>query len=363
MDDSTFDARLRAVAPLLCVGFHGREVTPFARELLAAGGHAILFARNLGDAAAIRALTDELRGLATPAPLLLVDEEGGPVRRLRNVATRWPAAGDVGPRGEAEAEAFGRMLGAEVLAAGFNVDCAPVLDVATNPESPIIGARAFASDPDEAGRLALAFARGLEAAGIVAVGKHFPGHGDTSVDSHLTLPRVPHDLERLRAVELVPFRHAIDGGIPALMTAHVVYEGVDADLPATLSPRIVQDLLRDELGYDGLVITDDLEMGAIAERWPIEEVTRRALLAGADLLLICHDERKQQRALETAARLVEAGIVTPERLARSVARVRAVQARCTPPPAGPPALRVPEHVAWARTFPKTSGSAGGAGVE
>lgn len=342
------DARLAAVAPLLCAGFQGREPTPFLRDLLAAGGHAILFGRNLGDASEIRALTDALRGLASPAPLVLVDEEGGPVQRLRGVATRWPAAGVVGRR--ADPEAFGCMLGAEVHACGFTVDCAPVLDVATNPENPIIGERAFAGDPVEAGRRALAFARGLEAAGVVPVGKHFPGHGDTSLDSHVTLPRLPHDLDRLRAVELVPFRMAVEAGLPALMTAHVVYEGVDPDLPATLSERIVGDLLRGELGYEGVVVTDDLEMGAIAERWPIEDVVRRALLAGVDLLLVCHDERKQRRALEAAARLVEGGVIPAGRLARSVERIRGLQARCAEPPPWPPRLRAPEHVAWAATL-------------
>lgn len=341
------------VAPLLCAGFHGTEPTPFIRELLAAGGSAILFARNLGEAAGIRALNDKLSALAGPTrPLILIDEEGGPVQRLRNVATRWPAAGQVGARhDEATAEHFGRMLGAEVAALGFTVDCAPVLDVHTRPDNPIIGERAFSTDPAEAGLLAVAFARGLSVAGVVPCGKHFPGHGDTVLDSHLDLPRLPHGLERLRAVELVPFRAAVTAGLPMIMTAHVVYEGVDPDLPATLSERVIRDLLRDELGYDGVVVTDDLEMGAIADRWPMEEVTRRALLAGVDLLLVCHDERKQRRALDTAARLLDAGVLSAEQVARSVARLDALRARLRPAPPVSDVMsvvRAAAHQEWAQ---------------
>ncbi|GMV41162.1 MAG: hypothetical protein AMXMBFR64_28780 [Myxococcales bacterium] len=336
------------VAPLLCAGFQGTEPTPFIRELLAAGGSVILFSRNLGDAAQVRALTDELRSCAPDGrALILVDEEGGLVQRLRGVGTRWPPAGEVGAAGsEALAEDFGRMLGAEVRALGFTVDCAPVLDVNTRADNPIIGRRAFSSDPAEAARLAGAFARGLEAAGVIPCGKHFPGHGDTALDSHVDLPRLPHDLGRLRSVELVPFRAVT---VPMLMTAHVVYEGVDPELPATLSDALIGSLLRGELAYDGVVITDDLEMSAIADRWPLEEVTRRALLAGVDLLLVCHTERKQRRTLDAASRLLDGGVLGADDLARKVGRIEALRERVTPaPPLDSLArtVRAPAHEAW-----------------
>jgi beta-N-acetylhexosaminidase len=243
------------------------------------------------------------------------------------------------------------MLGAEVRALGFDVACAPVLDVATNPDNPIIGDRAFSSDPQRAADLAVEFADGLLEAGVLPCGKHFPGHGDTSLDSHVTLPRLPHDVARLREVELVPFRAAVERGFPLMMTAHVVYEGVDPRLPATLNRAIVSGLLREELGYDGVVVTDDLEMGAIEQGFPIEEVVQLALEADVDLLLVCQHERKQRRALEAAARLFERGTLTAERLERSVERLQAARVRAAelPRPAAADvaeALAAPEHAAF-----------------
>lgn len=347
--------RSRWVAPLFCVGFDGLEPSPFVRSFLEeGGGGAILFSRNIGSRDQVRSLNLELRGLSPSLPpLLLVDQEGGPVQRLRNVATVWPPAAAAGRARDPEvAFAFGRALGREVRALGFNVDCAPVLDVHTNPKNPIIGERALSSDPAEVGTLGLAEVRGFLDSGVLPCGKHFPGHGDTSADSHLTLPRLPHGADRLRAVELVPFRATLQA-LPLVMTAHVVYEGVDPALPATLSPVIVRDLLRGELGYEGVVVTDDLEMAAIEERWPVEEVVRLGLLAGVDLFLICHSERKQRRAIEAAARLVEEGVIPRERVETSLQRLRSLRERLVswPPASDDEARRVladPAHAELAR---------------
>jgi len=179
-----------------------------------------------------------------------------------------------------------RALARQLAAMGFTMNMAPVLDVDTNPENPIIGDRSFGATPDLVIHQAAAFSDGLLSGGLLSCGKHFPGHGDTDEDSHLALPRLRHPRERLDAVELAPFRAAA-GRIPALMTAHVVFEGLDPGIPATLSRRVITGLLRQELRYDGVVISDDLEMKAVSERWGIADAGVGAIEAGCDLLLVC----------------------------------------------------------------------------
>jgi len=196
------------------------------------------------------------------------------------------AARALGPDG---LRALGEDTGQRLAAVGFNLDFAPVLDVDTNPENPIIGARAFGQTAAAARDHALAFAAGLAAAGVLPCGKHFPGHGDTDVDSHLALPVLRHDRARLDAVELLPFRGAVAAHLPLLMTAHIVYAALDPDLPATLSSRVVPELLRGELGYEGVVVSDDLEMRAIADRFAPEAIAAGAVAADLDLLLVCRD--------------------------------------------------------------------------
>ena len=192
----------------------------------------------------------------------------------------------------------GKVLGTQLRALGVNLDFAPVLDVDTNPNNPVIGDRAFADTPDVVIEHALAFAEGLHAGGVLSCGKHFPGHGDTDLDSHLALPRLRHERSRLDAIELPPFRAAA-GRIPSLMTAHVVFESVDAEVPATMSRAAVGELLRNDVGFEGAVFSDDLEMKAVSDRYSIEEAGVLAIEAGCDLLLVCSD-------VEAAGRLREA---------------------------------------------------------
>jgi len=311
---------------MLTVGFHGTTPTPFIRRFLQdeQGGGVILFRRNLQEAEDILHLNQSLRELAPgPVPYLMVDQEGGPVMRLRKVASLLPPMGKVGAMGRVhDARKAGQILGREVRALGFNVNCAPVLDVHSNPQNPIIGDRAFSTDPEMVGKLGEAFIRGMQAMGVLACGKHFPGHGDTSVDSHLDLPVLPHGLERLREVELVPFRHVVKTAPPALMmTAHILLPELDPKHPCTLSETILPQLIRQEMGYGGVVVTDDLEMKAIDDRYAMEEVVRLGLKAGIDVFLICHDEEKQQLALDTLRKLLTDGEVTPERIQGSLKRI------------------------------------------
>jgi beta-N-acetylhexosaminidase len=316
---------------LLIVGFEGTRAPAALLERIAAGrlGGVVLFARNLGGPDEIAALTRELHA-ATPAggpPLIVsLDQEGGRVQRIKHPLAVWPPMARLGVRDdEPLSEAVGRAMGRELAAFGFNVDFAPVLDVHTNPANQVIGDRAFAEEPKRAARHALAFWRGLEAAGVRGCGKHFPGHGDTLLDSHFALPRVDADATRLRAVELHPFGEAARVGVPMIMTAHVVYPAVDAR-PATLSRRWLSEVLRDELGFGGVVVTDDLDMKALHDNFPIDEAVVESLLAGADAFLACRDAAVQQKAEEA---LEHAAVVDPAvgaRIEDAAARLRSFRA-------------------------------------
>jgi beta-N-acetylhexosaminidase len=223
-----------------------------------------------------------------------------------------------------------RAVGRELAAIGFDLDFAPVLDVDTNPANPVIGDRAFGTSADAVSRLAIPFALGLQDAGVLACGKHFPGHGDTHLDSHLALPTVAHDRARLDEVELPPFAAAARAGVRTMMTAHVVCTALDANVPATLSRRALEDVLRGELGFEGVLFSDDLEMKAVADRAPVEQTAVEAIAAGCDVLLVCRDEDAQDRC---HAALVREAERSPAFLARCAeAAERALAARRAVPP-------------------------------
>lgn len=331
------------VGQLLWLGFTGTAVPEALRAKLERGeaGATIVFKRNLViasgadgercDLDAVVALARELRRRApdgTPA-LLAVDQEGGRVQRVRAPATVWPPMqahdGFAEPEDAAIAERVGRAIGDELRALGFDIDFAPVLDVHTNPTNPVIGDRAFGVDPEAVARRALAFARGLDAAGVLACGKHFPGHGDTATDSHLELPRIDHAWDRLERVELLPFRRAAAAGLPMIMTAHVVFAAIDPDRPATLAEPVVTGLLRDRLGYRGVIVSDDLDMRAIADHMGVGAAAVAAVRAGCDALLLCHDESHQVAAEEALVRGAERDTELRRRIGEAAARVRAMK--------------------------------------
>ncbi len=286
--------------------------------------------REVVDLEALAALTGALhRANPTLPPLIAVDQEGGRVQRIRAPATLWPPMLDFDRLGDAEAEplaeAVGEALGRELAVLGFDVDFAPVLDVHTNPDNPIIGDRAFASAPERAAVRALALARGLERGGVVPCGKHFPGHGDTATDSHLELPRIEHDLERLRRVELVPFERAAAAGLPMMMTAHIVFAALADGVPATLSPAVVTGLLREQLGFRGLIVSDDLDMNAISNHYPAGEAAVGAIRAGCDTLLLCCDTAAQRGAYEGLVRGAERDPDLRARIGAAAAAVRGLK--------------------------------------
>ena len=268
-------------------------------EEYAFGGF-ILFQENCRAAAQILSLCRSLwHTAASSPPFLAVDHEGGRVHRLPKPFTRFPAAARIGAQSNTDlAYRCGRAAAAELALAGFNLDFAPVLDVNSNPLNPIIGDRAFAAEPKPVIEMSSAWVSGLRAGGVIPCGKHFPGHGDAEKDSHLALPTVDKCLAELQAVELAPFAHACRTGIEALMTAHVRFPALDANLPATLSEAIITGLLRHQLGYNGVVFSDDLEMKAISENFQSAEAAALALDAGVDVLLFCHELPKAVEAFE-----------------------------------------------------------------
>lgn len=335
------------VGQLLWVGFEGTTLPPELRARLDAGrvGASILFKRNLrfttDPAAAIKqevcdldaliALNRDLHRTApdgTPA-LIAVDQEGGLVQRVRAPATQWPPMrahdGFPAPDDETLAQAVGLAMGSELRALGFDIDFAPVLDIHTNPANPIIGDRAFGTEPETVARRALAFAKGLADAGILACGKHFPGHGDTATDSHLELPRIDHPMERLERVELLPFARAAATDLPMIMTAHVVFAALDATVPATLSSAVITGLLRGKLGYRGVIVSDDLDMRAVADHLGAEAAAVAAIRAGCDVLLLCRDPAHQAAAEAALLREAERDSELRRRIGESAERVRAMK--------------------------------------
>ncbi len=317
------------VGQLLMVGFPGTELS---REILdwlqeCRPGGVILFSRNLVDPEQVARLTNAIQEHAPNPPLLIaIDQEGGGVSRLPQEFTTFPAASRVAACHPPDAAyEVAEVTARELRAVGINMNLAPVLDVNSNPANPIIGDRAYGTRPERVCTYGMAVIQGLVDNGIIPCGKHFPGHGDTMTDSHHVLPVVEAGRARLDAVELEPFRQAIHRGLPAIMTAHVRYPALDAEAPATLSQPILTGLLRNKLGFEGVTLTDDMEMRAILDHQSIGDASVRALQAGADMVVICHQQERQRQAVVAIERALERGELSRERLTASVARIRALK--------------------------------------
>jgi beta-N-acetylhexosaminidase len=305
-----------------------QELRSLAREFDLGG--VILFSRNVEAPEQVVELAADSEALGRRAPAWVsVDQEGGRVARLQEPFTRWPPMAALGrAKSDALAERFARALALELKAVGITLDYAPVLDIHTNPRNPIIGDRALAEKADEVARLGAAIIRALQDEGVAACGKHFPGHGDTSTDSHFELPLVEHAPDRLRAVEFEPFRAAIRAGVAFIMTAHVLVPAIDEERPATLSPAVVQKILRQELKYDGVILSDDLEMKAISNRIAVPAAAVQAIAAGCDGVLVCSgDVDLQARTLEAIVRAVETGEISQSRVDDAMKRLARVKER------------------------------------
>jgi beta-N-acetylhexosaminidase len=289
----------------------------------------ILFSRNYQDREQMTELCRAIKSLAPDGESILVsvDHEGGRVQRFLKDFTPIPSMREVGARGDDKlARDLGRTMARELRSCNIDLDFAPVLDVDSNPANPVIGERSFGGDPQLVARLGCAMIDGLQGAPdianrVAACGKHFPGHGDTSTDSHFDLPRLPHDVARLRAVELVPFFAAAKAGVASIMTAHVMFDAIDPEVPATMSRIAIDDILRKRLGFDGVVISDDLEMKAIADHFGIEESAVRAAAAGVDLILCCHTPQRLNAVIDALALAAENGSLPTERIEQSHRRL------------------------------------------
>ncbi|WP_372635890.1 beta-N-acetylhexosaminidase [Cohnella sp.] len=314
------------IGQLFMCGFEGTEPTKEIDNLIRdyGLGGIIYFRRNLRDAEQVRELSAKLQDASEHPLFIAIDQEGGMVVRLEEGVTVMPGGM---AQGAAASEALTReaakLSGAELREIGINMNFAPCLDVNNNPQNPVIGVRSYGEDPRRVATLGLAAIQGYKEGGVVAVAKHFPGHGDTAVDSHHALPVVPHGVERLNEVELYPFRYAIERKADAIMTAHVVFPAFESDptIPATRSERILTGLLRKQLGFEGVIVTDCLEMNAISETIGVARGAVEAIKAGADLILVSHRISRQTAALEAVMEAVMTGEISEERIDEAARRI------------------------------------------
>lgn len=315
------------IGQMIMCGFDGGVPTEGIQQLIQQYhlGGIIYFRKNIKDLQQVSELSRALQDLnQSPIPLLIsIDQEGGMVSRIDEGITLVPGNMALGATRDPNAAYETALIsGEELRHLGINMNFAPCIDVNNNSLNPVIGVRSYGENAELVGEMGSAAIRGFQQAGVAATAKHFPGHGDTDTDSHLNLPSVPHDKERLNAIELVPFIAAIANGVDAIMSAHVIFPAYEPELiPATLSGRILTGLLREELEYKGIIVTDCLEMNAISEGVGIAAGTIKAVLAGADIVLVSHLLERQVTAFEALLGAVESGVITEKRINQSVARI------------------------------------------
>jgi len=316
---------------MFMVGLRGEEIAEEEKRLLKdyPFGGFLLFSHNLKEPKQILSLCRAIWEINKHLPpFIAVDHEGGRVHRLPTPFTHFPPAALLGRRRSPDlARRLGLAVARELAAVGINLNFAPVLDVHSNPDNPVIGDRSLSTDPKQVAALGWAIIEGLREGGVIACGKHFPGHGDTAQDSHLELPVVEKNIAALKEVELLPFIHACRNQVESLMTAHVLYPALDSVFPATLSEKIIGKLLREELGYQGVVFGDDLEMKAISKNYPLEESVSRAVHAGVDMLLLCHDKTSAIRAFDFLYQKSEKDVKLEERIEESHQRIKRLKQR------------------------------------
>ncbi len=325
------------VGQVMLVGFDGTTLTPELRNDLTQLhiGGVIFYDRNIQSPQQVAQLNTDLQNVMrqnNDLPLFItVDQEGGVVARLKEEKgfTEFPSQMAVAATDDVnQARKIAQALADEMLALGFNMDLTPDLDVNNNPDNPIISTRSFGSDPHRVAEFGVAYIEALQDAGLIAIGKHFPGHGDTGTDSPMALPTIPHDRARLNAIEFVPFQAAMQAKVAGIMSAHITFPAIDPTpgLAATLSPKVLTGLLRDEMQYDGLVMTDELTMGALATSgYPAPQAASTALRAGADVLLLQTGYAMHRQVHAMLVDRVQRGIVPQTRLDQAVRRILLVK--------------------------------------
>ncbi|MCM3202857.1 beta-N-acetylhexosaminidase [Paenibacillus illinoisensis] len=315
------------IGQMILAGVQGTALDDQAKQMIADQkvGGIIFYGNNVttlqGTADFVQSIKEANRD--NPVPIFMsVDQEGGKVSRMPDEVESIPSNGKVGATKDAElAETMGKLLARQIQLAGFNVDFAPVLDVNSNPNNPVIGDRSFGGSAELVSRLGVAEMKGLRSEGMIPVVKHFPGHGDTSVDSHLDLPVVNKTEKQLAELEWIPFQAAVKEHVEAVMVAHILFPKLDPDHPASLSEVIIGEHLRGKFNYDGVVITDDLSMGAIAKNYKLNEAAIATVQAGSDILLVAHSYESAKTIFDTLKNAVKTGKITESRIDESVYRI------------------------------------------
>ncbi|WP_138493779.1 beta-N-acetylhexosaminidase [Paenibacillus pinistramenti] len=324
LDRMTLDEKL---GQLVIVGLDGTSLQTETRKMIEAykvGGF-ILYKPNITSAGQTLQLLNQLKtaNSSNPAALWLsTDQEGGRVSRMPESYLKIPKAAEIGKEDSPSySRSAGQAIGEQLKSLGFNLDFAPVMDINSNPDNPVIGDRSYGADAETVIRSGLAVLKGLQSEGIAGVVKHFPGHGDTSVDSHLELPVVDKTLEQLQAFELKPFKSAAEQGTDMIMVGHLLVPGIDPDHPASLSEKMVSGLLRGTLGYEGVVITDDLTMGGIVKHYPIGQAAVQAILAGSDIVLVGHDTARETEVITSLKEAAVKGTLSADAIDKHVCRI------------------------------------------
>ncbi|MDP4094309.1 MAG: beta-N-acetylhexosaminidase [Bacillota bacterium] len=321
------------IGQMVMVGFDGSTADQNVKRLIADDhvGGIIFFKDNFTDPNQMLSLVNQLKELnsTNKEPLFLsVDQEGGRVNRMPDSISSIPASGTIGKYNNKNFSFnIGSLLAQEVKMFGLNMNFAPVLDINSNPKNPVIGDRAFGSTPSVVRNLGIQTMKGIQSQNIISVVKHFPGHGDTSTDSHIGLPIVNNDLNRLESFELLPFEDAVKNGVDAVMVAHILLPKIDSDNPASLSKNIITGILRDKMKFNGVVFTDDMTMGAIADNYGMGEAAVKSINAGSDIVLVCHEYDKENQVIQSIKAATASGEISEQRINQSVYRILKLKAK------------------------------------
>lgn len=315
------------IGQMVIIGLDGYTMNGTTKKMIEdyhVGGF-ILFGENIKNSDQLITLVNSLKNtnLKSKLPLFLsVDEEGGRVSRMPKEFKKLPTNKIIGKvNNEDFSYKIGNILGEEIKALGFNMDFAPVLDINSNPKNTVIGDRSFGTNSIIVSKLGIQTMKGIQISGVIPVVKHFPGHGDTSVDSHIGLPSVSTDINTLKRFELVPFDNAIKSGADAVMIAHILLNKIDSKNPASLSKIVITDLLRKQLNFNGLVITDDMTMGAVLKNYNINDAAIKSVNAGSDIVLVCHGSNNEIKVINALKEAVANGTISKNRVDESVYRI------------------------------------------
>ena len=324
LDNMTLDEK---IGQMITIGIDGYSVDDTAKQLITDKkvGGVILFKNNISNSNQLLQLINDIKGInsTNKIPIFIsVDQEGGRVNRLPSEIKSLPSNEVVGNKNDNKlAYDIGKNIGYALGSFGFNMDFAPVLDVNSNPNNTVIGDRSFSNDKDKVASLGASEINGFKDSNIISVAKHFPGHGDTATDSHYALPIINKTLDELKSVEFVPFKKAIEEKVPAIMVSHILMPQIDANKPASMSKTIITDILRKDLKFDGLIVTDDMTMGAVTNDLDITTACINAINAGADLLLVCHGYDNEINVINAIKDSINNEIISIDTINKSVYRI------------------------------------------